>query len=217
MGGGRHRASTSARPPTPAPPTRHSRTPHPSVIPAQAGTRAPNPSFLRPKPSFLRRQEPPPPPNPTPPFPNSSLPPFRGEARWGVESTEPPPAPAPPHPHPSFPRPHPSFLRRQEPPRPPTPHPPFPNSSLPPFRGEARWGVESTEPPPAPAPPHPPSFPPPSSVIPAPQSSFLRRQEPRQGERGAVGACPYVLLPQHTIVPSVLIAHVCCEPALTAV
>ena len=44
-----------------------------------------------------------------------------------------------------------SFLRRQEPAQagtarahpPPLPH--FPNSSLPPFRGEARWGVGSTE------------------------------------------------------------------------
>ena len=93
----------------------------PSVIPAQAGTHSPP---LRhpcaPPPSFLRRQEPirplsvtpappsvipapssvipaqagttqrAPPTNPTHPFPNSSLPPSRGEARWGVESHEPP-------------------------------------------------------------------------------------------------------------------------------
>lgn len=38
----------------------------------------------------------------------------------------------------------------------------------------------------------------------------------RQGERGGV-ARPWVLLPQQTIAPSVLMPQVCCEPALTAV
>ena len=57
---------------------------------------------------------------------------------------------------------------------------PFPNSSLPPGRGEVRWGVGRHEPrtnatPQSPTPriPHTPS-----SVIPAPSPSFLRRQEP---------------------------------------
>ena len=162
------------------------------VIPAQAGTRATahrraTPPRRHPlSPSFLRRQEPAQPPTPLPqrtkqlPQENSSLPPFRGEARRGVGSIERLPA--------VFRRPPPpSFLRRQEPARPPTvapppsflrplssslrplirhscagrnPHPPTPlpqrtkqlpqeNSSLPPFRGEARWGVGGAERPPA--------------------------------------------------------------------
>ncbi len=55
-----------------------------------------SPSFLRPLPSFLRRQERaltagiPPSPRPTL-FPNSSLPPSRGEVRWGVERRKPAP------------------------------------------------------------------------------------------------------------------------------
>ncbi len=60
---------------------------------------------------------------------------------------------------------------------PTTPAPPFPNSSLPPTRGEVRWGVESTEHTAAPSPDdypttnppfdHPDHFPAPDSVIPA--------------------------------------------------
>ncbi len=81
---------------------------------------APHPSFLRPSPSFLRRQEPTHPHIPHP-VPNSSLPPTRGEVRWGVGGPERPPAaerqPAPSKTHPHFR--HscapPSFLRRQEP------------------------------------------------------------------------------------------------------
>ena len=135
----------------------------PSVIPAQAGTThqarpapIPTPRLRRPRPlrhtcpfpSFLRRQEPrrsptpalaasisprPPPTRHPRPFPNSSLPPTRGEVRWGVGSHEPThqarPAPiTTPHLHrprplrrtyalpPSYLRPLPSFLRRQEPP-----------------------------------------------------------------------------------------------------
>ena len=68
--------------------------------------------------------------------------------------------PPPPHPRPSppapkirhscpllvVPVPSPSFLRRQEPTSPQYSFPaPFPNSSLPPSRGEARWGVEGCE------------------------------------------------------------------------
>ena len=145
-------------------------------------------------PSFLRRQEPRT-PAPAPSSPNSSLPPTRGEVRWGVRGSERPPAsewppalfesglpascralppsfprlsPSFPYPSPSFPyplhhtyalsvtptpspsflRPSPSFLRRQEPTHPHIPYP-FPNSSLPPTRGEVRWGVEASERPPA--------------------------------------------------------------------
>ena len=161
MGGGTPRTSTAARatPRSPAPrpnrprlsPFRHSCAP-PSVIPTQAGTRATSP------PSFLRRQEPPnkPPllPNSSPTYdekgaqlPNSSLPPLRGEVRWGVERHEPAPpiAPRPDRPllrpnrprlspfrhscapPPATPAPLlPSFLRRQEPPNKP---PLLPNSS----------------------------------------------------------------------------------------
>ena len=101
MGGAKPRTSTTGhatpRSPTYIPlrfyPSRHSRAPlpvvpaPPSVIPAPLF-----PSFLRSHPSFLRRQEPPTKPNPHLfPFPNSSLPPFRGEARWGVEAREPAP------------------------------------------------------------------------------------------------------------------------------
>ena len=118
MGVGTPRASTSARAaartsPERIHPTRHPRAPSP-VIPA--------PLY----PSFLRRQEPalPPPSPPIPnsshqppaprilPFPNSSLPPTRGEVRWGVERRERPPAAEPPpaplqsaSTPPSFPRP----------------------------------------------------------------------------------------------------------------
>ena len=172
------------------PPAAESGNPHPPrrihtpVIPAQAGTRAPPPSFLR-------RQEPALPlrhscagRNPrtlSPSFPRS---PSVIPAQAGTR--------APP----------PSFLRRQEPalplrhscagrnprtlspsfPRSPSVIPaqagtthPFPNSSLPPFRGEVRWGVGGPERPPAaesgnPHPPrriHTPVIPAPLSVIPA--------------------------------------------------
>ena len=98
MGGGTLRATTAAlhapiahprpTPPPPRPPTVIPAPP--TVIPAQAGTRAPPPSFLR-------RQEPAQAGthhhHPTSPIPNSSLPPSRGEVRWGVECCEPPPRP----------------------------------------------------------------------------------------------------------------------------
>ena len=64
----------------------------PSVIPAQAGTKPTHTS--------------------APLFPNSSLPPKRGEARWGVGAHE--CAAAARH-HLNRPSPLPSFLRRQEP------------------------------------------------------------------------------------------------------
>ena len=110
MGGRRPRAATAS--PTRPDHPRHPPFRHPRAAP----------------PSFLRRQEPPrPAPSLAPaPFPNSSLPPSRGEVRWGVRSHEPPPpalhapiahaAPLSVTPTP----PHPSFLRRQEPPH--TPH-----------------------------------------------------------------------------------------------
>ena len=325
MGGGTQRPTTTH--PLPHPTPRHPCAPL-LVIPAQPGTHTPVPSFLRPLPVIPAQAGTPTPhpplsphahPHPTTPFPNSSLPPFRGEARWGVGGTDRPPTIAPasiplhspptthpaipaplrsvipaqagtprppapqlaptsrrhtqllPHPpptrhppspihpsknthtphtpppppihpspllggrlgggweatthhHPPSPTPRappppvPSFLRRQEPPRPPprhscaprsvipaqagtrtppipsslrpplpvipaqagtrTPHPPlsphahphpttpFPNSSLPPFRGEARWGVGGNDPPP-PTLSHTPRTPPPRSVIPA--------------------------------------------------
>ncbi len=148
MGGERHRAATTS-------PTRpdHPRHPIPPSFlrrqePAQTGTRAG---------SNPRRQQPTTPQHSFPsPFSNSSLPPLRGEVRWGVRGHEPPPPPAlhAPITHatrhaPSFPRHPPSFLRRQQPTAPQHPFPaPFPNSSLPPSRGEVRWGVERHEPPP---------------------------------------------------------------------
>ena len=150
MGGGTPRAHTSHAPPrkSPTPPTlRHSRAPLPSflrplsVIPAQAGT-TPRPIPASP-----------------PLFPNSSLPPGRGEVRWGVGRREPPPpALHAPITHPTplsiFPAPSPSFLRRQEPPLPPN------HATLTPEQ-ECRT--------------MPPS---PQHRRPAPHPSFLRRQEP---------------------------------------
>ncbi len=145
-----------------------------SVIPAQAGTTHPN----------------------THPFPNSSLPPGRGEVRWGVGGHEPsPPSRARPDrsPHspsaqsrvpqsplrspsviPAPPSVIPAQAGTHAPPRvshhahqPPSSHP-FPNSSLPPSRGEVRWGVGGHEPPPPSRAPR--SLTPPSAQSRAPQS-----------------------------------------------
>ena len=120
MGGGKPRASTTSRP-------AHRRSCAPasvipaspaSVIPAQAGIQAASSaaahragSCLQPIPALL---------------PNSSLPPGRGEVRWGVGSRERLPSAVPPTvvpalPPPSFLRSLPSFLRRQESRRPPAP------------------------------------------------------------------------------------------------
>ena len=70
------------------------------VIPAQAGTDAPNPVTPAPDsviPAQAGTHDHPinDPTTPAPPFPNSSLPPSRGEVRWGVESTEPTTTPEP--------------------------------------------------------------------------------------------------------------------------
>ena len=134
------RAHTPAIPP---PPTAHS--PYIPALPLRH-SRAP----LRH--SCAGRNPPRLPPHcPTSPFPNSSLPPSRGEVRWGVEAPSHPQPPSTPRsPPPSFPRPSPSFLRRQEPTAPPTPlpHLPLPQFIPPPFQGEVRWGVECHEPPP---------------------------------------------------------------------
>ena len=195
-------------------PVRHTRAP--SVIPAPPSVIPAPPSVIpAPPPSFLRRQEP---PANTHRSPNSSLPPSKGEVRWGVgvpsrphrscaprsptprplrHSCTPSVIPAPPSvipaPSPSYPRPHPSFLRRQEPPA--NIHR-SPNSSLPPGRGEVRWGVGVPSRPhwscaprsPTPRPvrhtrapsviPAPPSvIPAPPSVIPA-QAGTPRQQPP---------------------------------------
>ncbi len=80
----------------------------PSVIPAQAGTSA---GRNRATPTSLLT----PPPHTHPPFPNSSLPPFRGEVRWGVRGTERPPATEQPPPLPQNASTLPSPPRRQEP------------------------------------------------------------------------------------------------------
>ncbi len=70
------------------------------VIPAQAGTDAPNPVIPAPDsviPAQAGTHDHPinDPTTPAPPFPNSSLPPGRGEVRWGVQSTEHTAAPSP--------------------------------------------------------------------------------------------------------------------------
>ncbi len=144
-----------------------------SVIPAQAGTRTPPPHFpnaptnspkkIHPSPLLGGRlgggweapsvHQPssvtPPPPH-CHPTPLPAVPACAGMTGEGAHRSYAPPAtPAPPSRH-SWP-PSPSFLRRQEPAHPLTPLPqrtkqlPQENSSLPPFRGEARWGVGSTE------------------------------------------------------------------------
>ena len=169
MGGGTPRASAVAashpdRPPRPYPsyhtPIRHttplSVIPRPSpsycaplrhtsplsVIPAQAGTHPP--------------QHPPPPPIHPSPLPGGRLGGGWNAARIRCRCFTPRSPPTPlsiiPRPYPSYHTPirhttplsvilrsSPSFLRRQEPPT-PTPAP-SPNSSLPPLRGEVRWGV----------------------------------------------------------------------------
>ena len=97
----------------PAPPPRHSCAPSPSflrplpVIPAQAGTTHPTPNSSRPLPQstppfLLPNSSRPLPPIHPAPFPNSSLPPSRGEVRWGVGGNDlaPPAAPRPDRPHP---------------------------------------------------------------------------------------------------------------------
>ena len=179
MGGGTPRASTANRatPQSPAPrpdrprlsPFRHSCALLPSFLRRQEPTPLTLPPLLRPSsrhscaplPSFLRRQEPPnkppPLPNSSPTYdekgaqiPNSSLPPLRGEVRWGVERHEPAPPIAP---RPNRPRlspfrhscagrnprlspfrhscaPLPSFLRRQEPTPPLLRHPCTPPPSF---------------------------------------------------------------------------------------
>ena len=139
------------------------------VIPAQAGTTpAPEPVIPAQAGTHPTHASPPTPPTPTP-FPNSSLPPSRGEARWGVGGNEHTTAPAPTTPAPPIVIPAQAGTTPAPPatpapptvtPAPPTvipaqagttPHthpppiPPFPNSSLPPSRGEARWGVGRNE------------------------------------------------------------------------
>ena len=211
MGGGTPRATTGGRAAAralqgasltsaiPAPPT---------VIPAQAGTRAPTvipahqaplprkfipPPFYRPlKKSGNRRDDEHRPiwsaRGRLPPERTFSKVSFRGEVRWGVGGHKPAPTALP----------HPDRLSRhscarsripcapirhscagRNPPAHNTHSTPLPNSSLPPFRGEVRWGVGRPEPlpaaerPPAPSKAHP-SLPP----FLRPPPSFLRRQEP---------------------------------------
>ena len=104
---------------------------------------------------------------------NSSLPPFRGEVRWGVGGTDRPPAIEPKIPSPLRPPSRHSCAGRNHSTHQATrtKHLPQENSSLPPFRGEVRWGVGGTDRPPAIEPKIP-------SPLRPPLSSFLRRQEP---------------------------------------
>ena len=77
-----------------------------------------------------------------------------------------------------------SFLRRQEPARPNARLPAyagmtgdFPNSSLPPFRGEVRWGVGGCERPPAIE----------STIPPPPRASCLRRNDGEGAQEWRMG------------------------------
>ena len=164
--------------------SRHSCAPPPSFLRRQEPAPPPPPSFLRPSPVIpaqagttqagtTHHAPTPHAPSPSPPSPIHPSPLPGGRLGGGWEATSGPQPPSPPR---SPIRP---FLRRQEHAPHTYPHAPrttplhllpFPNSSLPPSRGEARWGVESTErtptalnhpdrrprrPPPAtPAPPH---------------------------------------------------------------
>ncbi len=174
MGGGTPQAATSDRA-TPA--HLQKRIPTPII---------PTPSSVIPAPphrhSCAGRNPPPIPQTPAASSPNSSLPPSRGEVRWGVERHEPPPATkrhphsSRTHPHSHHPRPLPRYPR----PLPPPPRPPSPPRALPSPPRPSRH--------PSPLPRHscapPPSFLRPSPVIPAPLPRHscvgrnLRRQEP---------------------------------------
>ncbi len=164
MGGGRLRAGTApVRPSAPSPPLLQRASHHSCalpVIPAQAGTTRLN----------------------THPFPNSSLPPSRGEVRWGVggceraqrQSVHQHPLRHYSSAHPIIPAPFPSFLRRQEP-RASTPTPsPIHPSPLSEGRLGGGWEVAgghraspSISTPSATTPARIPSLPRPYSVIPA--------------------------------------------------
>ena len=151
MGGETPQADAANRAP-PRSPARAARSPAhlpPSVISALAAGISPSP-----------------PPSHTRSFPNSSLPPSRGEVRWGVRRRKPAPPIAP---RPDLPRrslsstPAPSVIPALaagiSPSPPPSQHHLFPNSSLPPSRGEVRWGVRRREPTPpiVPRPDRPPA------------------------------------------------------------
>ncbi len=173
----------------------------------------PSPSFLRPSPSFLRRQE------PTHPntlsSSNSSLPPSRGEVRWGVRGNERLPTTLPytsiaspvlpaPLRHSCAPLRHSCAGRNRAPFRhscagrnPHAPHyPPIPSpihpSPLP--GGRLGGGCEATSvcQPPSPTPRSPlPSYSPPSSFLPS--LSVIPAQEQRRGRVGRERGLP--LLP----------------------
>ncbi len=201
MGGGKHRAATTdrvaAHTPPPTPPERI----HTPVIPAP-----PFPSFLRApfrhscagrnranRHSCAGRNHPP------SPFPNSSLPPKRGEVRWGVGGTERPPSvhPSPPFTrHSRAPPPPLSVIPAQAGTAPPvipaqagttpTPLPPSPIHPSPLLGGRlgGGWEAPSRHQRSSGRPRSPPRTPPErihTPVIPAsPLPSFLRRQEPRK-------------------------------------
>ena len=140
MGGGTPRACATSRA-TPRSPAAHSSSPPP----LPPSPRTPSRHSCAPsRHSCAGRNQ----PTPRPPlFPNSSLPPSRGEVRWGVGRHERAPplashrdrlrhsSPPPPLPPPSL-RPL-LVIPAQAGTNPPL----FPNSSLPPSRGEVRWGV----------------------------------------------------------------------------
>ena len=192
MGGGRPRATTSGR--AAARTLRSASTP---------------PSFPRPLPSFLRRQEPTAPQHSFPaPIPNSSLPPSRGEVRWGVRGREPPPAAEPPPAPPErihasvIPAPPPRHsCAGRNPPHPNTPFPPpspIHPSPLPGGRLGGGWEAASHHQRPS-GRPHPPerihaSAIPAPSVIPAPAiaiicPSLAARPTGRRGASGTTKEC----------------------------
>ena len=194
MGGGRQRTNTKphATPPTRTPPTPpalcHFCAPFPSFLRRQEPTALPPLSFLRPL-SVISAQAGTTHSN-TPLLPQFIPPPFQGVS---CKMADLGPARGC----------RPDRARSADPPK-------LGVLQETPSRGEVRWGVGGREPAPSPTPrrqQHPTN--PPPFVIPAPQPSFLRRQEPAQGDTPAGGACPWVLSPQQAIVPSVLMPQVC--------
>ncbi len=226
MGGGRPRTSTN---PTP----RRQHAPHQpsplrplSVIPAQAGTNAPTQHPSPHSSLHLTRTLPPSPIHPSP------LPGGRLGGGWEAANQHQPhatpPARTPPTPRPpSSPRALPVIPAQAgtHAPTPSTPLTPLPNSSLPPSRGEARWGVGGREPAPTPRhaanthptnptprrqhAPHQPS----ASVIPAPPHRHPLRPLNRHPLRPPSRHSCAGRNPLRATRPSVALARSCSDPS----
>ncbi len=216
-------AYTPIAPPTipahspPSPPTlRHSCAPTVILLRPHRHSCAP--------PSFLRRQEPTSPHLPSPPpSPIHPSPLPGGRLGGGCEATRvcQPLSPTPRSPLPLFPHlsrrsrapsvipaPFPPFLRRQEPTPTTTPNP-FPNSSLPPGRGEVRWGVRGNARLPT-ALAYTPIAPPTVATHPPPSSPTLHHSRPLSTVVTHPPPSPPTL--RHSRAPSVIPAQAGTQP-----